>query len=100
MMRVLFLVFSQIGFQKIKLKLRSEHFHTYSGNKHYTTQTCVRPGGGEAQGACPPRLEIKKQNKKVIRENFKLFYLYVATFFSLKYNFICYFLSWVPPLKY
>ena len=52
MRRALFLVFSQIGFKKIKLKLRSEHFHTYSGNKHYTTQACVQ--GGEAQGACPP----------------------------------------------
>ena len=42
--------------------------------------TQARVQGGEAQGACPPPLEIEKQKKKVIRANFKLFHLYFATF--------------------
>ena len=63
------------------------------------------PGGG-AQGAWAPPLEIEKQKKKkkkkkkkVIRANIKLFHLYFANFFSRKYHFLSYFLSWAPPLK-
>ena len=47
-------------------------------------------------------LEIEKQKKKeknVIRANLQLFHLYFATFFSRKYHFLCYFLSWAPPWK-
>ena len=36
-----------------------------------------REGG---KGPSPPPLEIKKPKKRVIRANFKLFYLYFATF--------------------
>ena len=48
--------------------------------------------------APPPRLEIEKQ-KNVIRATFKLFHLYLATFFNRKYHFLCYFLSWAPLEK-
>ena len=47
-------------------------------------------------------LEIEKQKKKeknVIRANLQLFHLYFAPFFSRKYHFLCYFLSWAPPWK-
>ena len=55
-------------------------------------------GGGGGMGPAPPPLEIEKQRKKkVIKANFKLFHIYFATFFSRKYHFLCYFLSWAPP---
>ena len=38
----------------------------------------------------PPR---NWKAKKIIRVNFKLFHLYFATYFSRKYDFLCYFLS-------
>ena len=56
----------------------------------------ARVQGEGAKGPGPP-LEIGK--KKVTRANFKLFHLYFATFFSLKYRFFQLFSELAPPLK-
>ena len=50
------------------------------GEKSYNQARVHVQGGGPRGLAPPPPLEIKKQ-KKVIRANFKLFHLYLATFF-------------------
>ena len=49
---------------------------------------------------CLPPGNLKVNNTKVIRGNFKLFHLHFATLvFSLTHNFLSYFLSSVPPEK-
>ena len=61
------------------------------------------PGGRGAPRGLASSLEIEKQKKKkkkkVIRANFKLFSPIFCHFFSRKFHFFSYFLSWAPPEK-
>ena len=52
-------------------------------------------------GACPgppPPLEIEKQ-KKMSSEQILSYHTYICYFFSRRYHFLCYFLSWAPIKK-
>ena len=60
-----------------------------------------RVSRGGAQGAWAPPLEIEKQKKKKKKKGHQSKYYAISPifcyFFSRKYHFLSYFLSWAPP---
>ena len=99
---------------RIPCRTKSQHFYNITTNSAnlfisqyewpifiHAINSQTRVQGGGPWGLPPLEIEKqkkkKKKKKKVIRANFKGISPILGYFFSRKYHFFSYFLSWAPP---
>ena len=73
------------------------HLYQSGSSALFIKKAGACPGG--PRGPAPPPLEIEKQEKKSHQSKFSASSPIFFYFFSRKYHFLSYFLTWAPPEK-